>query len=55
MGIYFSEEPEVIIEDKAEKKTYFLKEGENIKEIKVKSIRQDRVILESDGVDWELM
>lgn len=55
VGIYFSEEPEVIIEDKAEKKTYFLKEGENIKEIKVKSIRQDRVILESDGTDWELM
>ena len=55
VGIYFSEQPEVIIEDKAEKKTYFLKEGENIKGIKVKSIRQDRVILESDGMDWELM
>jgi len=55
VGIYFSEEPEVIIEDKAEKKTYFLKEGENIKDIKIKSIRQDRVILESDGIDWELM
>jgi len=55
VGIYFSEEPEVIIEDKTEKKTYFLKEGDNIKGIKVKSIRQDRVILESDGMDWELM
>ena len=55
VGIYFSEEPEVIIEDKVEKKTYFLKEGENIKEIKVKSIREDRVILESGGIDWELM
>lgn len=55
VGIYFSEEPEVIIEDTSEKKTYFLKEGENIKEIKVKSIRQDRVILESGGLDWELM
>ena len=55
VGIYFSEAPEVIIEDKAEKKTYFLKEGDNIKGIKVKSIRQDRVILESNGMDWELM
>jgi type II secretory pathway component PulC len=55
VGIYFSEEPEVIIEDKVEKKTYFLKEGENIKEIKVKNIRPDRVILESDGTEWELM
>lgn len=55
VGIYFSEAPEVIIEDKAEKKTYFLKEGDNIKGTKVKSIRQDRVILESNGMDWELM
>ncbi len=56
VGIYFSQEPEVIIEDKAEKKTYFLKEGENIKGIiKIKSIRQDRVILESNGTEWELM
>jgi len=55
VGIYFSEEPEVIIEDKVEKKTYFLKEGENIKDIKVKSIHQDRVILESNGANWELM
>ena len=55
VGIYFSEEPEVIIEDKVERKTYFLKEGQNIKEIKVKTIRKDRVILESDGIDWELM
>ena len=55
VGIYFSEAPEVIIEDKAEKKTYFLKVGDNIKGIKVKSIRPDRVILESGGTDWELM
>ena len=55
VGIYFSEAPEVIIEDKAEKKTYFLKEGDNINGIKVKSIRPDRVILESGGTNWELM
>lgn len=55
VGIYFSEKPEVIIEDKSEKKTYFLKEGGNIKGIKVKSILQDRVILESGGLEWELM
>lgn len=55
VGIYFSEEPEVIIEDKTEKKTYFLKQGGTIKEIKVKSIRPDRVILELNGVEWELM
>lgn len=55
VGIYFSNEPEVIIEDKTEKKTYFLKQGGNIKGIKVKSILQDRVILESNGVEWELM
>lgn len=56
VGIYFEPAgPEVIIEDKAEKKTYFLKEGGNIKGIKIKSIREDRVILESNGVEWELM
>lgn len=55
VGIYFNETaPEVIIEDQAEKKTYFLKEGDNIKGIKVKSIRRDSVILESNGSDWEL-
>lgn len=55
VGIFFEAEPEVIIEDKTEKKTYFLKEGGNIKGIKIKSIREDRVILESNGVEWELM
>lgn len=55
VGIYFSEAPEVIIEDKVKKKTYFLKEGDHFEGIKVKSIRQDRVILESGGAEWELM
>ncbi len=55
VGIYFSAEPEVIIEDKVKKKTYFLKKGDNINEIKVKNILLDRVILESDGTDWSLL
>lgn len=45
-GIYMGEYPEIMIEDKAAKKTYFLKQGDKIKGIVVKNILKDRVILQ---------
>ncbi|PIV39144.1 MAG: hypothetical protein COS29_04160 [Candidatus Omnitrophica bacterium CG02_land_8_20_14_3_00__42_8] len=45
-GIYMGEYPEVMIEDKAAKKTYFLKQGDKIKGVVVKNIFKDKVVLE---------
>jgi len=54
-GIYQGQHPEVIIEDKAAKKVYFLKQGDEIKGMKVKSILNDRVILQSGEEEIELL
>lgn len=54
-GIFEGEYPEVIIEDKPAKKSYFLKTGEDIKGIKVKTILKDRVILQYGDEEVELM
>jgi type II secretory pathway component PulC len=44
-----------MIEDKAAKKTYFLKTGDEIKGMKVKAILKDRVILQYGEEEMELM
>lgn len=54
-GIYKGDYPEAMIEDKAAKKMYFLKEGDEIKGIKVKSILKDRVILRSGEEEVEIL
>ncbi len=54
-GIYQGQYPEVIIEDKATKKVYFLKQGDEIKGMKVKSILNDRVILQYGEEEFELL
>jgi hypothetical protein len=46
---------EAMIEDKAAKKTYFLKTGDEIKGMKVKAILKDRVILQYGEEEMELM
>ena len=46
---------EAMIEDKSAKKTYFLKEGDEIKGFKVKSILKDRVILQYGDQEIEIM
>lgn len=55
VGIYWSRDPEVMIEHTKEKKTYFLKIGQTIKGIQVKAILKDRVILEYNNEEMELM
>ncbi len=56
-GIYHpvGKPAEAMIEDKAAKKTYFLKEGEEIKGMKVKTILKDRVILQFGDEEMELL
>jgi hypothetical protein len=55
VGIYWSRDPEAMIEHIKEKKTYFLKIGQTIKGAKVKGIFEDRVILEYNNEETELM
>lgn len=54
-GIFEGEYPEVIIEDKAAKKSFFLKEGQEIKGMKIKAILKDRVILQYGDEEIELI
>jgi len=55
VGIYMGMYPEAMIEDKTEKKTYFLKQGNEIKGVKLKEILPDRIILEYKGEEMEFM
>lgn len=55
VGISWGAEPTAMVEDKADKKTYFLKRGDEIKRFRVKDILEDRVILLYDGNELELM
>jgi hypothetical protein len=54
-GIYEGEHAEVMIEDKTQKKTYFLKEGDEIKGMKVKTILKDRVTLQLGTEEADLL
>jgi len=56
-GIYqpVGKPSEAMIEDKNAKKTYFLKEGDEIKGMKVKGILKDRVILQYGEEEMELL
>ncbi|MFH1678181.1 MAG: hypothetical protein ABH914_00970 [Candidatus Omnitrophota bacterium] len=54
VGISWSQDPDVIIEDTQLGKAYFLKKGKMINDFKVKSIFKDKVILEYKGKEFEL-
>ena len=54
-GIYMGQYPQAIITDKAEQKAYFLKEGDDIKGYKVKSILKNKVILQQGDEEIELI
>ena len=54
-GIYLGQVPEAMIEDKAAKHTYFLTKGDSVRGDKVKSIQKDRVVLENNGQEVELI
>ncbi|MBI3602388.1 MAG: hypothetical protein HY209_05800 [Candidatus Omnitrophica bacterium] len=54
-GIYQGQDVEVMVEDKTTKKTYFLKQGDEVKGMKVKAILKDRVILQLGTQEIELL
>lgn len=55
VGISWDKEPVAMIEDKKEKKTYFLKKGQKINKLKIEDILKDRVILSFGGEKIELI
>lgn len=54
VGIMWSDMPQVIIEDTGEGRTYFLNKGNKIKDVRIKDILRDRVILSYDKQEIEL-
>lgn len=55
VGIAWGVYPEAMIRDKKGGRTHFLKQGEKLREVLVKEILKDRVIVEYEGQDRELM
>ena len=55
VGISWGKDPQVIIEDAKDNKTYFLKTGDTINKFKINAILKDKVILESEGQKMDLM
>jgi type II secretory pathway component PulC len=54
VGIIWSDVPQVIIEDSKEGRTYSLNRGSMLKDVRVKEILRDRVILSYDNQEIEL-
>jgi hypothetical protein len=55
VGISWSANPDVIIEDKTSKRTFFVKRGQPLSPgVKVEAIFKDRVVLSYEGQEFEL-
>ena len=55
VGISWSANPDVIIEDKSSQKTYFVKRGQIVGDnVKVEAIFKDHVVLSHEGQEFEL-
>jgi len=54
VGIIWSDNPQAMIEDTKDQKTYLLSAGESFINFKVKEIFPDKVIMESQGKEMEL-
>lgn len=54
VGISWSSDPDAIIEDTKGTKTFFVKTGQRIGEVKVQAIFKDKVILSFEGEETEL-
>lgn len=55
VGISWSADPDVIIEDKSKQKTYFVKRGQMVGDnIKMEAVFKDHVVLSLDGQEFEL-
>lgn len=54
VGILWSDNPQAMIEDTKEQKTYFVSSGDKVGEVTVKKIFRDKVIIGKDSQEWEL-
>lgn len=54
VGIIWSDNPQVMIEDSKEQKTYLLSAGEELGDFKVKQILPNKVIISKGEQQWEL-
>jgi hypothetical protein len=54
VGISWSDDPDAMIEDSKAQKTFFVKRGQSIGNVKVQAILKDKVILSMDGEEIEL-
>jgi len=54
VGISWSDDPDAMIENTAEEKTYFIKRGHHVNGVRVEAIYRDRVILNFEGKEVEL-
>jgi len=54
VGISWSANPDAIIEDTKETKTFFVKTGQKIGDVKIQAIFKDKVILSYEGEETEL-
>lgn len=54
LGIIAGENPQAVIEDKKEQKTYYLTEGDYLGAFQVKDIQEGKVILSYGGKNYEL-
>lgn len=55
VGIAWGTEPEAMIREKTEGRTFFLKQGDELKGVVVKEILKDRVIVEFEGQTKEII
>ena len=54
VGISWSDNPDVMLEDTSIKKTFFLKKDQSLDTVKVQAVFKDKVILSQDGIEVEL-
>lgn len=54
VGILWSDNPQAMIENSKEQKTYFVSKGDKIGDIEVRSILRDKVIVGKGAEEWEL-
>ena len=55
VGIVLDEEPQAIIENKTDKKSYFLRKGDFIGDIKIEEILDGKVIVSYAGEEFEMV
>jgi hypothetical protein len=54
VGIIWTDNPQAMLEDAKEQKTYLVSAGDNIGDLKIKKILSDKIIVSKGGQEWAL-